>query len=61
LTTIAGANVVFNTLLYPIRLHSTPPHSHSIVLNDCNALIYVRKTFLLTVQIRPQSVKIFRF
>jgi hypothetical protein len=33
------ANIIVSTLLYPILLHSTPPHSHSIVLSDHNALI----------------------
>jgi hypothetical protein len=42
-------NVAFGTLLYPILLHSTPRHSHSILSMHRNALIYKRKIFLLTV------------
>jgi hypothetical protein len=32
-------NIAANTLLYPKLLHSTPPHSHSIVLSHGNALM----------------------
>ncbi len=32
-------------LHYPVALHRTPPHSHSIVLKHDNALIYRGKSF----------------
>ena len=42
-------NIATNTLLYPKLLHSPPRHSHSIVSKYRDALIFIRKTFLLTV------------
>jgi hypothetical protein len=45
-------NITFNSLLYPDLLHSTPPHSHSIVLSHVSVLIYLRKFFLCMVKTR---------
>jgi hypothetical protein len=42
-------NIATNTLLYPKLLHSPPRHSHSILSMHRNALIFIRKKFLLTV------------
>src|SRR5205814_6156473 len=42
-------------LCYPILLHGTPLHSHSIISMHRNALIYQRKFFLETLKTRPPS------
>lgn len=50
------------TILSEVRsmhFRSTLPHSHSILSTHRNALIYKRKSFLLTVKIRPSARQIF--
>ena len=41
------------TLVCPGLSVRTPPHSHSMVSEHRNALIFMRKKFLLTVETRP--------
>jgi hypothetical protein len=48
----------------PIAAFSTPPHSHSIVLSDDNALIFQRKFFPRTMKNRlpsPSEIRAYDF